>query len=203
MRSLLLIPCLVAQALFAGELTLVLDIQQPAGRSSIAATIPSDTRAELTRELNDLFRPANLNLSVRFKHEVAAGESFGDVVVVRMQGTCKMIAMPPIFDERGPYAWAHTVDGRVLPFVEVQCDKVRRSVGEARSMGQKKILDGDRLMGRALARVIAHEVMHIKGDTTSHGDSGVFRHALKPAELVADKVAIHADDLERLAAPRE
>ena len=56
MRSLLLLLCFVAPALFAGELTLVLDIQQPGSQSSIPAALPTNTRAELTRELNELFR---------------------------------------------------------------------------------------------------------------------------------------------------
>lgn len=191
--------CLIATcctvAASGRDLTVVLD----PGQSNSRSEMPASTRDELQRELNTLFKAANLNIGIKLRKELMKGETFDDIVVVRMSGTCRMVDLPHVFDERGPYAWAHTSDGTVLPFVELRCDNVRRSVGEALwTVGLSKTRDRDRLFGRALARIIAHEVVHIKGETHQHGNSGVFRTALKAADLVSENIAIDEGDLSLL-----
>lgn len=39
-----------------------------------------------------------------------------------------MEPVPYRYDERGPLAFTHSVDGEILPFSEVACDKVRSSL---------------------------------------------------------------------------
>ena len=96
-------------------------------------------------------------LRVRFVAESnAASQEFNDLVVFRMTGCCEMDSFTALLDERGPLAWAFTADGNVLPFGEVKCDRVRESI--------KPVLDAadhrraNEIFGRALGRVIAHEL---------------------------------------------
>ncbi|MBL8239941.1 MAG: hypothetical protein JNM66_21135 [Bryobacterales bacterium] len=126
-------------------------------------------------------------LRVRFVERAAASaQEFTDLVVFRMKGRCEMDTTPALLDERGPFAWAFTANGNVLPFGEVKCDRVRESIKTAfRPADYRK---ADALFGRALGRVVAHELYHMLANTTKHGKTGVARHAFSAQQLVAEKL---------------
>lgn len=124
-------------------------------------------------------------LRVRFvERSQAAAQEFADLVVFRMKGRCEMNTSPALLDERGPFAWAFTADGNVLPFGEVKCDRVRESIKTAIQPADYK--KADELFGRALGRVVAHELYHMLANTTKHGKSGVAKHALSAKQLIGE-----------------
>lgn len=53
-------------------------------------------------------------------------------------------------------------------------------------------------MGRALARVLGHEVFHILGEEHEHDEEGLFKRALTGRELVAERLDFRARQVERL-----
>ena len=126
-------------------------------------------------------------IQVRFvERSRAAAEQFTDLVVFRMKGRCEMDNLPALLDERGPFAWAFTADGNVLPFGEVKCDRVRESIKTAlRPSDYRK---ADELFGRALGRVVAHELYHMIANTKKHGKSGVAKDALSAQQLISEKL---------------
>ncbi len=95
-----------------------------------------------------------------------------------------MEPVPFFYDERGPLAFTHSSDGMVLPFAEVACDKVRSSVNSALWGAQRK--NSAMLFGRALGRVLAHEIYHVRAKTTHHSSRGVAKNRLSGAQLIAD-----------------
>lgn len=108
---------------------------------------------------------------------------FQSLVSVRLTGICNIEgnAIP----DKGPLAFAHSSDGRILPFVEVQCDRIRRHVRSA-FWGP----DCERavfLYGRALARVVAHELYHVLTGRKEHTSNGLTRPALTGEELISDE----------------
>ena len=82
-----------------------------------------------------------------------------DLVLVRFTGKCVLEPVGYLYDERGPMAFTYSTDGVVQPFSEVACDKVTSVVRSAMSGGD--FANADVLLGRALGRVLAHEVVHI------------------------------------------
>jgi len=186
MRTFLLAAGLAAIPAFALNLTVLLDIEQQHSQRTLN---------EMRKELAKVFKPTNLNLDVRLRQDAGVNETYHDVVLVKLKGTCKMQDLAPLMDERGPFAFTHTVDGRILPFSEVACDHIARSV--QRAIGGQ-LFDRDRLLGRALARVMAHEIVHMVGKCSEHGKTGVFRHALSGRQLIADKLELDAEDIARL-----
>lgn len=117
--------------------------------------------------------------------DVPDGQSFPDLVVVKFKGVCEMAPIPPyLIDERGPLAFTHTSDGQVLPFSEVECDKVRQSIsGVVRGNDSKR---ANVLLGRALGRVLAHELHHVLENTRHHEKEGVNQRALTAAQLISE-----------------
>ena len=73
----------------------------------------------MKRELKVLMK--DVAVDWRLVGEMQAGESFPDLVVVKFKGACLMetVVPPYLIDERGPLAFTHTADGRVLPFSDV------------------------------------------------------------------------------------
>jgi hypothetical protein len=59
---------------------------------------------------------------------------------------------------------------------------------------------GDELLGRALGRVVAHELVHILTGSHDHGREGVAQAALSGAQLITPRLSLSPSDLERLRA---
>jgi hypothetical protein len=173
--------CLPALAV-NGDLTVVLKFDEPHSAASIA---------EMKREAESIMKDSGLNLSFRLRDEVGT-DSFSDLVVVRFKGKCVMQPTPFLYDERGPLAYTHTDGTTILPYSEVECDKVRSEVRSAMWGGD--YARGDVLMGRALGRVLAHELYHIMAQTGAHSQSGVARRALSGAQLIQDKLTLERID---------
>jgi hypothetical protein len=53
-------------------------------------------------------------------------------------------------------------------------------------------------MGRALAKVLAHELMHMITRSSAHGTSGVAKPALSGRQLLDQDTAFEAGDLDRI-----
>lgn len=156
--------------------------------------------SEMEREMERILKDSGIRFTWRLREDVEVGQTFPDVVLVRFRGRCSMDSFPVLFDEMGSYAETYTVDGQVLPFTDVRCDKVRVSLRSA--MTGRDYERGDFVMGRALGRVLAHEIYHIVAQTGVHGDDGVAQRALSGAELLSDHLAMDPADIRKLVKAR-
>lgn len=172
------------------QLTVLLSIEGKASPTALN---------ELKSELNVIMKDTGRKLDVRLREQAARHESFEDVVLVKLKGNCKMERMIPFMDERGPLAWTHSSDGVILPFAEVACDRIANAVAGALWGGERK--QADRLLGRALGRVLAHELYHILGKTHEHNaDGSLAREAVSAKQLISDKpFTFDVRDLNRMA----
>lgn len=179
---------LPAFAVRPSSLTVIVDSEQ----------VISDSALEpMARELERLLSPAGLHTTIKLRSDLAAGESFEDLVVVTMKGNCMAEQDPMLLDERGPapLAYAHASGIEILPFTAIDCDHLRRAVATALRGAQS---ERDAQFGLALGRVLAHEIFHIVENTRVHSKSVVFRSSLKGTELVSKKLDFTPADLERL-----
>jgi hypothetical protein len=165
-------------AAFARQsLTVLLQFEDKHSEQSIDA---------MKKELESLVTDVDVNW--RLLSEVRSDDVFHDLVVVKFKGACEMASTSPfLIDERGYYAFTYTSGGQVLPFSEVECDKVRTSIRPAMSPGDLHNR-GEYLLGRALGRVLAHELHHVLARSMSHSKTGVNRRALTPGDLIADRI---------------
>lgn len=170
-----------------GPLTLVISAERP---------LPSGTVAEMHREMDKLMLQASIRVEWKQLSDFSAGTEVHDLVLVKFRGNCRIQPTPVYLDERGPMAFTHTSDGEVLPFSEVLCDRV--GVAAQSAMAGGEFGRRDELLGRALARVLAHEIYHIKGKCSEHGHSGVARRALSGRELIAQTLDFAPDDARRM-----
>lgn len=151
---------------------------------------------EMKREMNTIMKNTGYLLDFRSLKDFNPNEAVTDLVVVKFSGTCQMESMPVLFDERGPLAFTHSTDGEVLPFSVVACDRVRHSVESAMWSGDRA--RADLLLGRAMGRVLAHELVHIVAKSSKHGVKGVAKTALSGGQLISDRLDLDVSDVERI-----
>lgn len=177
----------LSPALAAEPTTLILQFEQPHSDKLLG---------QVKAEIGNVMQAAGLTFELKLFSELGPYAEFSNLMVVRMKGRCRMDASPG--NEKaaaGPLAFTHTSNGKVLPFIEVACDRVRNVIRPAMWGDQFRI--AEELMGRAVARVMAHEIYHVMTGT-KHGDGGIARHSLSGAQLISGQLLFEAEDIERM-----
>jgi len=73
--------------------------------------------------------------------------------------------------------------GKVLPFADIDCDSVRKLIDRELRRASAGLRED--ILGRAMGRVVAHELYHILLHTTSHGRDGLARPAQSRSDLLS------------------
>jgi hypothetical protein len=161
-----------------------------------AAAPPAVLIREMQSELGRILEPAGLRAAWRaIDAPRDVSEDFPELVVFRFQGTCSFDTAPGANadpDPGGlPLAETELSDGRVLPFGKVNCDIVRRLIAPAKfqAAGQRNAT-----LGRALARVVAHEIYHMLTASTMHASEGIARPAHSRTDLTASSFRFAATE---------
>lgn len=173
LRKLALLAAVSTLAARAADVTVVLDFDGPYSDRSIG---------EMKREAEGILKDTGTKLEWRTRSQ-AAGQDFPNLVLVKFKGKCMLEPVGYLYDERGPLAFTHSADGNLQPFSEVECDKVTTSVRGAMFGGD--YAQADLLLGRALGRVLAHELIHILRNSRKHDREGVEKESLSGMELIA------------------
>lgn len=182
--------CLAVSPAFGEGVTIVLDFQGPRSEPSVA---------EMKREFTEIMKATKVRFDFHWRSETSR-ETPADLVMVRFTGKCVLQPVGYLYDERGPMAFTYSTDGIVQPFGEVACDKVTSAVRSAMAGGD--FAKADLLLGRALGRVLAHEVVHMLAKSAVHGSAGVARTALTGSQLIAPELKLDPEDVERIQAAR-
>jgi hypothetical protein len=152
--------------------------------------------AEAQRELDALTKGAAVRLEWHDRGGPQASLSFPNILVLDFLGSCD-----PRSENKftGPAAgWLarmHVSDGVVLPFGEVNCDLVRAVMSD----GSQRDKPSDKGFGRALARVLAHELYHFMTNSTEHLGWGLVKPSFSRKDLVLDGLKLNESELDRLS----
>jgi hypothetical protein len=172
--------------LTAPTVTVVMDFREPRSAESVQ---------EMEQELATILDPSGLRLSWRILSDEVAKETFEAVMVVRFRGQCRSDAPQTVVPAR-VLGITHITDGHVLPFSEVDCDRVRSFI--SRRLEGVHPVAAARLFGRALGRVLGHEVYHILARTRDHAQTGLAKALLSPQELTEGHLQLETHQLERI-----
>jgi hypothetical protein len=120
---------------------------------------------------------------------------FDRLVVIRLHGACTQEPAAGA-GRRSALGLTHTSDGLVLPFVEIDCDRVNSALERAEEQSNPFVRA--RTLGRALGRVAAHEIHHVLTFSGVHDGEGLTKHAFSRADLTAPELVFSAPALDRL-----
>src|ERR1051325_835821 len=173
--------------------------EQPIGILFDFATRPDSTVVNLMEsEIRKILAPAHLQLSFLIIGESSAARPFRKIVVVHFQGSCQSRSERGIYLNNSDlldYPALGKTDvsgGHILPYVRVYCNEIRAFMPSSSraSRGQ--------LYGRALGRVVVHELYHALLSTRDHSRNGVARFAQSGRDLTRDRLALDSRSLGRL-----
>jgi hypothetical protein len=141
--------------------------------------------ASIKREVERVFQTTPVRFGWVSPSEAIAGVA-GKMAVIRFQGECLYQPGLPVFRKGIKLAVTQISDGVVLPFSDVDCDQIAAFVDPAiRGVTRAR---ADVLFGRAVGRVVAHELSHILSRSAAHGTYGVTEPALSVDQLTCDEL---------------
>jgi hypothetical protein len=189
--------CIIC-ALFAMLPAFAADTRSP---TSIAIILdfegqhPDRTMQFMESETERILEDSDLHLDWILRED-AVTKSFPDLVVLRFKGDCGLRPIAKAPKAVGSLAFTYTTDGVVQPFSQVSCDKVGAFLLSGRKRGSYK--DPEKVMGVALGRVVAHELVHMLLGSGEHAETGVFKPGLTVDQLVSGELQLDEDDVDRL-----
>jgi hypothetical protein len=163
---------------------------------------PGGVFTEMQSELDRILAPANLRVAWRSTDTQNTGaEDFPNIVVFRFHGSCSFEndwEEEELAPDPGGLALAKTqiTDGHVLPFGEVDCDKLRHFIAPA--VKSLDVRSRNSALGRAMARVSAHEIYHMLTGSETHAATGIARSTHSRAELTAQTFSFGRTEIDWL-----
>ena len=120
--------------------------------------------------------------------------------MVTFKGRCDVASLVARGRFEGALGWTHVSDGQILPFTDVSCDRVREFLGAG--LLALTGVEREEKYGRALGRVLAHELYHIFANTTRHGSLGVAKESYSVQDLLSDDFQFEAKESRAMQASR-
>ena len=97
-----------------------------------------------------------------------------------------------------PLGFTHVSDGIVLPFTEIDCEATRNFLRRELMRVQAQQRETD--LGRAIGRVLAHELFHVFASTAHHGSDGIAKSTFAEHELMAQHFTFEPAEFRALRA---
>jgi hypothetical protein len=183
-----LIACALAPFLALAQPRLGLYIVSP-------VAFGTTVRAQMDQELQAIFAPTGLQIHKRTLQEPDAAEVFDRVIVMKFKGACDYRSLP-MWKAGNSLGVTHTADAKILPFVEVDCDLVLRTLRTGVELRSYQLTPTE--FANALARVAAHELYHALAHTRQHSDAGITKAALSAKELLAPRLELPQDSVRMI-----
>jgi hypothetical protein len=144
---------------------------------------PAAVLDALRLEAQTIMAPIGLNFKWLSLSTSDGRQTAVELAVIEFKGRCDVADLTARDSNPGPLGWTHMSDGVILPFADVDCLAVRSFI-------QKELLESraqyrEQAFGRALGRVLAHELYHIFANTTRHGSHGVGQESYSAHDLLA------------------
>jgi hypothetical protein len=153
-----------------------------------AQGLDSDSKTFMETEVDRLMAPAGLTVVWKSTTAPRSGENFELLAVASFDGSCATSANVPA-PANVSLADTSVSEGHVLPFFHVDCSRLSQMLGPHA---------GSAMIGRALGRVIAHELYHIIAQTKDHHDTGVAKAAFSFKDLTNPRFEFDAWSLDRM-----
>lgn len=151
---------------------------------------------EMKREFERIMLPAKVRIEWRMTDDLTGGESFQEVVVARFKGNCEAGQTGAAGAALPHLGMTHVISGDVSPFAELECNSIRALL--ARNAAPETTFQLQRMLGLAMARVLAHELYHAVLGTPRHGAHGIAKASLTPSDLFGGPIGFEPDQIERI-----
>jgi len=161
---------------------------------------PEGVLQALQDEVESIMAPIGLRFEWRDLRKTGGQEVSAELAVVTFMGRCDIANLMTHSKFEGALGRTHVSDGQILPFTDVSCDRVREFVQSGLLAFRAE--NREEKYGRALGRVLAHELYHIFANTMRHGSMGVAKQSYNVQDLLADDFQFQAKESRMLQTSR-
>ena len=153
-----------------------------------ANNIDAEANRAMRAELQQLLAPSAIDVVWKVLADRKSSENFDIVAVATFDNACGGTdnTSAPV---AASLADTSIADGHILPFFHIDCTRLLSILGVRVDSG---------VLGRALARLAAHELYHIIAQTTEHQDAGIAKAAFSVRDLTAPRFELDAWSIARM-----
>jgi hypothetical protein len=153
----------------------------------------------LKGEVSSILSPMERHFDWRQIGRFNDGHFSREIVVVTFIGRCDPSAQLSGHLDIRMLGWTHISDGQILPFSDIDCDRIHQLINP--ELSAFPIEYQEAALGRAVGRVVAHELYHVFAQTTRHESDGVSKSSFAARELVAESMRIEISALRENNSP--
>lgn len=171
----------------AARIGIFLDFDRDPSKSAIQA---------MEREVGAVLSATGAQFSWLMLNAEPQTETFDDLAVLRFQGNCRIEEPDKMLPRAEPVTLAATdlSSDSVSSYSNVLCDHIRTHISVL--LESSGIRERETVFGRALGRVVAHELYHMLAKTAEHTRGGITKALQTPFDLVResfqlDRQALH------------
>jgi hypothetical protein len=155
----------------------------------------------MQRELSQIM--ASAGYAIEWRDTRASQNLYPEIAnlaIVELRGICGAPAgaTPSVgpSEDREPLASTPVMDGHILPFSTVNCDAVTRLLMP--SLATESVMQRNFIYGRAVARIVAHELYHVLTGRNEHDHEGIAKAGFTAQDLVSGRFDFRDATLARL-----
>jgi hypothetical protein len=163
------------------------DFQQP---------VPTNVADAVRAEVDAIMEPAGLQFEWRSLADFHGETALVALVVAHFEGRCNTDGLVMRGNQQGSLGWSEIRGGAIVPFIHVDCTRVRTFL-QIDLLGCRSH-ERDPLYGRALGRVLAHELYHVLAVTPRHTAEGIAKEEFSAADLLAANFQLHKKEARTL-----
>jgi hypothetical protein len=157
--------------------------------------------AFMRKEAESLMRTAGYSLEWRDAKARRLNEDAANLVFVDLTGVCAVSmnpipGAPPPDDNQPSLASTAVEDGLVLPFSRIDCSALTRELSTM--FAHQPPARRTYLYGRAMGRLLAHELYHVLAQTRDHAAAGIGKPCFTALDLLTDRFEFESVALARL-----
>jgi hypothetical protein len=144
--------------------------------------------SSLEEGVGSIAAPLGLDLEWKSLAAFHGGDTSTRLVLMTFHGSCSARDLLPGSHTPGGLGWTHVTDGELLPFIDIDCDRIRNFLHTPLFLTD--LAGRERVLGRAVGGVIAHELYHVLGRTVRHGNGLADHPAYTVHELTDEDTPI-------------
>jgi hypothetical protein len=155
----------------------------------------------LQQEAEAIMAPMDTEFEWRSLKSVSGAEVSRQLAVVKFLGRCESSGVDVSHRAKaGALGWTHMTDGTILPFADIDCDGIRQFMQTGLASVDWK--DRGEAYGKAVGRVLAHELYHIFANTGRHSSNGVGKAVYSVRDLLSREFHFEEHESEALRSNR-
>lgn len=157
---------------------------------------PKAVITAMQAEIAKIMSPMDMDFEWRSMDQNKGNEFSVRLAVIHFTGRCDGAYLAAEVPQRGALGWTHVAEGAIIPFSDIDCEAIRAFLRDGLLALPKA--DRTEAFGRAIGRVLAHELYHILANTLRHGSEGVAKPYYTAQDLLSKNFQFDSKERQEL-----